>query len=69
MPKIVFRPSRPIPDAATIRGPSNGVASIGNAHSGLFSSRRSIIRFHFARLASTKCSPAALFSKLYASVN
>ena len=69
MPKIVFRPSWPIPNAATICCPSNGVASISNAHSRVLSSRRSIISFNFARLASMKCSLTALFSKPYASVN
>src|ERR1035441_2505362 len=31
MPKMVFRPSSPMPNAATICCPSNGVASISNA--------------------------------------
>src|ERR1017187_7265055 len=67
MPKIVLRPSSPMPNAATICCPSNGVASISNAHSRTLSSRRSIMSFNFARLASMKCSLTALFSSPYAS--
>jgi hypothetical protein len=69
MPKIVFRPSWPIPNAATICCPSNRVASISNAQSRALSSRLSIMLFSFARLASMECSLTALFSKPYASVN
>src|SRR4051812_24985136 len=47
MPKIVFRPSCAIPNAATICCPSNGVASISSAHSRVLSSRRSIMSFKF----------------------
>src|SRR6266571_4111419 len=69
MPKIVFRPSWPIPNAATICCPSKGVASINKVQSRSLSSRLSIMSFNFARLASMKCSLTALFSKPYASVN
>jgi hypothetical protein len=69
MPKIVFRPSWPIPKATTICCPSNGVASTSKAHSRVLSSRLSIRSFSFARLAAMKCSLIALFSKPYASLN
>src|SRR6185503_13254469 len=52
MPKIVFRPSSPMPNAATICCPANGVASISNAHIRVLSNRRSshVLQLRPARL-------------------